>query len=256
MCLSSARNSINVALSLGPVIGGALAQQLGWRWIFWFLTILSGSQILLMFLSFPETQRNIIGNGSRPAGGVYWSVFNVLLRRESGSSSAPSSPSSIPGAGAKPRARYYPNPLASLRILAERESSIAVLLYSITYLVKMTLQASLGAQCVEIYELNYLTAGLIYIPQGVAGLLGSFATGRFLNRTYRRTVENLQCDESSHANGDFGEFPIEKARLKGIYAAVACSVLGVVGHGIALQTRAVGISTSISPRPRGVSGPC
>lgn len=228
-------HSINVALSLGPVMGGALANELGWRWIFWFLTILGSSQLLVMLLSFPETQRNIVGNGSRLASGVYWSLFNLLPQHKSGSS--PSRPSSR-DVDAKPR-RYYPNPLASLRILAERESLIAVLLYSLTYLVKMTLQASLGAQCVEIYDLDYLTAGLIYIPQGVAGILGSFATGRYLNRTYRLTVERLQCDDSGHANGDFGEFPIEKARLKGIYVPMVLSVLGVAGHGIALQTRAV-----------------
>lgn len=42
----------------------------------------------------------------------------------------------------------------------------------------MTLQASLGAQCVEMYQLNYLSGGLVYIPSGVAGGFAVYMTGR------------------------------------------------------------------------------
>ncbi|KAK5662615.1 hypothetical protein OQA88_8529 [Cercophora sp. LCS_1] len=56
----------------------------------------------------------------------------------------------------------------------------------------MTLQTSLGAQCVEIYNLNYLEAGLIYLPSEVAGGIGSFSTGKFLDWNYRRTVKKLR----------------------------------------------------------------
>lgn len=73
--------------------------------------------------------------------------------------------------------RHYPNPFACLPILANKQSLIVILLYSITYAVKMTLQASLGAQCVEIYQLDYLNAGLIYLPSGVSGGVGAFCTG-------------------------------------------------------------------------------
>jgi MFS family permease len=155
------------AVSLGPVIGGVIAQESGWRWIFWFLVILTGSHFLIVLLFLPETQRNIVGDGSGKARGVYWSFFSALQKHEK---EGPSTHIVKP-------MRHYPNPFACLPILANKQSLIVILLYSITYAVKMTLQASLGAQCVEIYQLDYLNAGLIYLPSGVSGGVGAFCTG-------------------------------------------------------------------------------
>lgn len=155
------------AVSLGPVIGGVIAQEIGWRWIFWFLVILTGSHFLIVLLFLPETQRNIVGDGSGKARGVYWSFFSVLQKHEN----------SGPSIHVMKPMRHYPNPFACLPILANKQSLIVILIYSITYAVKMTLQASLGAQCVEIYQLDYLNAGLIYLPSGVSGGVGAFCTG-------------------------------------------------------------------------------
>ena len=159
--------SINFAVSFGPVIGGSIANSLDWRWIFWFLTIFTSSQLILMLLFFPETQRKIVGNGSVKVRGVYWSFFSLLSRCNQ---------TTEPPESDRPR-RYYPNPFTCLSVLGDMESLIVILLYAVTYCVKMTTQASLGAQCVQIYDLNYLTAGLVYLPSGVAGLFGAFTTG-------------------------------------------------------------------------------
>lgn len=121
----------------------------------------------MVALFLPETQRNIVGDGSGKARGVYWSFFSVLQRHEK---EGPSTHIVKP-------MRHYPNPFACLPILANKQSLVVILLYSITYAVKMTLQASLGAQCVEIYQLDYLNAGLIYLPSGVSGGVGAFCTG-------------------------------------------------------------------------------
>lgn len=158
---------IQFALSIGPVIGGSITQQLGWRWIFWFLAILTSSHFLLMLLLFPETQRNIVGNGSLKPRGLYTSLFFILQGREVSEGTAYAK---------KPRFSY-PNPFACLRILANRESLVVILLYSTTYAVKMTLQASLGVQCVEIYQLDYLDTGMIYLPAGVSGAVAAFLAG-------------------------------------------------------------------------------
>ncbi|KAB5582349.1 major facilitator superfamily domain-containing protein [Coniochaeta sp. 2T2.1] len=219
---------IQFALSIGPVIGGSITQQLGWRWIFWFLVILTSSHFLLMLLFFPETQPKIVGDGSLKARGVYKSLFCVFQSRE------------IKGrqtdAAMKPRISW-PNPFACLRILGNKESLIVILLYSITYAVKMALQASLGVQCVEIYQLDYLTAGLIYLPAGVSGAVAAFLTGKYLDRTYRRSVAKLSAGQES-VDGDSAEFPIEATRLKGAYVLIIASALGSVGYGLALMTKA------------------
>jgi len=41
--------------AIGPVIGGVLAQFLGWRAIFWFLTIMGATFLIIFAIFFPET---------------------------------------------------------------------------------------------------------------------------------------------------------------------------------------------------------
>lgn len=41
----------------------------------------------------------------------------------------------------------------------------------------MALQASLSTQCIAIYNLDYLQAGLVYLPAGFGGMLGAKGGG-------------------------------------------------------------------------------
>ncbi|KAL5050411.1 hypothetical protein BDW71DRAFT_216426 [Aspergillus fruticulosus] len=60
-----------VPVAVGPVIGGAIAGSLGWKVIFWFLTVYGGVFLCLLILLLPETSRSKVANGSRtPAGPV------------------------------------------------------------------------------------------------------------------------------------------------------------------------------------------
>ncbi len=61
-----------VPVAVGPVIGGALAGSLGWRSIFWFLSIYCGAFLLLLILTLPETLRSVVGNGGqRPSDLIF-----------------------------------------------------------------------------------------------------------------------------------------------------------------------------------------
>lgn len=57
--------SPNIATAIGPILGDALTSYPGWRWIFWFLTILSGTCLFLVALLLPPTARSIVGDGSK-----------------------------------------------------------------------------------------------------------------------------------------------------------------------------------------------
>jgi multidrug resistance protein len=112
--------------AFGPTIGGVLAQYLGWRSIFWFLAIFSGVLLVLFIFLFPETCRSVVGNGSIPARGVNQSVISWWQQR------GRQSPSGIDTEEeTKPEKRKvaFPNPFATFKIVAEKESGI-ILLYN------------------------------------------------------------------------------------------------------------------------------
>lgn len=174
--------STNAAPSFGPVIAGVLTQKLGWRWIFWFLVIMTGTYLVLVILLMPETQRKIVGNGSIPPRGIHKSLFETFSRkqrsrRENNDGHVKAQVAQLKGMK-KARKCHIPNPFTCIPMLFLKGNLVVIVIGSITYAVKMTLQTSLAAQCIEIYDLDYLQAGLIYLPSGVGGALASYATGR------------------------------------------------------------------------------
>ncbi|KAL2166540.1 hypothetical protein VTG60DRAFT_2527 [Thermothelomyces hinnuleus] len=205
------------ATSLGPVIGGGLTQAFGWRAIFWFLAILTGSHFVIMLLFFPETQRKIVGNGSiKPRGLIYQTVFSLIRRR---------------------RRLRFPNPFACLPVLANKGSLLVILITAINYAVKAALQTSLDAQGSKLYGLTSIQAGLVYLPSGVGGGVGSYGAGKFIDWNYRRSVDRLRKEKGAEYDRKSPEFPLEKTRLRGIYVLSGTTVAGIIGYGLTLKFR-------------------
>ncbi|RWA04492.1 hypothetical protein EKO27_g10612 [Xylaria grammica] len=109
-----------------------------------------------------------------------------------------------------------------------------VVMYAITYAVKLTLQTSLGAQALQIYQLNYLDGGLVYLPSGVAGGIGSYMTDRNYRKAKSRLSSDMNVDSSNHLNNE----SLIKLRLTGMYLLVIVTAAGTVGYGWALATKA------------------
>jgi predicted MFS family arabinose efflux permease len=72
----------NVAPSLGPVLGGVLAELAGWKRIVWMLAIMSGVCLVILLVIFPETSHSIVGNGSVSAHGINQSLLAYLKTRK------------------------------------------------------------------------------------------------------------------------------------------------------------------------------
>lgn len=233
----------NAAPSFGPIISGALAETIGWRWIFWLLTILTATYSVALVLFFPETQRKLVGNGSRRVHGlIYRNLFSTVTshRHAIDRVTAPS----------RPR-HHIPNPFACLPMLAYKNNLCLVLFSSITYSLRMTLQASLGSQCPGIYNLNYLQAGLIFLPPGVGGTVAAKLQGVLIDRNYKRMCKQLDGPDSEFQRGEnISDFPIEKARLRGASVMIVITVAATVGYGVALMTRAVSARFPVSKGPR------
>ena len=159
----------NVASSLGPVIGGVLADQVGWRWIFWFLTIISGGCLATLLFALPETARKVVGNGSILGTGIYRSLWSRLGTK--------AAPKPTPGAE-RPRLKLNDlNFLRHLNIILYKDTAPVLLTNAIFYMIYCCVQASLSNAFITIYHYNELTAGLVYIPFGFGCAIASYGSG-------------------------------------------------------------------------------
>lgn len=70
------------------------------------------------------------------------------------------------------------NPLRCLVLLWDYNNAIVIYSQAVCYMVLTILQASLSSLFIEIYGLNKLQAGLIYLPFRIGCAIAAFFTGR------------------------------------------------------------------------------
>ncbi len=166
----------NVAPSLGPVLGGVLAQKAGWRWIFGFLAISGALSLVLIAVKLPETARNIVGNGSRPSIGLNKSIL-ILWREKKNTLSSGQQTGASENVPQVANLRI-PNPIRSISILLSKDTAPIILINAVFYTAYSCLQASLSSLFINIYGYKELEAGLIYIPFGVGCFIASLLSSK------------------------------------------------------------------------------
>jgi len=217
---------------VGPVIGGVLAQGLGWRSIFWFLCICSAVCGLGLFLFLPETLRAIVGDGSIPAGWIYTQPITLISRHRSTEISSE-----------RPAPKPFKNPLL---MFTYPEIIVLLIFNGILYAVMYGVTASLSVIFEKVYPyLNQTEIGLCFIPMGLGMLVGSLLSGRALDYYYRKIRDDLirqtRADSEKYVDPEAIEkdpsFPIEKARLQVLPWVVFVYTTCIIGYGWALQSR-------------------
>ena len=153
------------APAIAPILGGVLSQFLGWRSLFWFLTILASVYLTLFGISFPETGRNVVGNGSVPPQGWNMSLRNYMESRKIHRSESVSQANLYHGKKAaqaelaSKRKLRLPNPLKAISIIFEKDVGALLLYFGLTYTAMYTVMASIPSLFAQIYGFNELQIG-------------------------------------------------------------------------------------------------
>ncbi|CAO3701068.1 unnamed protein product [Rhizopus stolonifer] len=233
---------------VGPFLGGLISQTLGWRWIFWVLSILSIILWAALTLFLPETLRSLVGDGSgyaNPTPLQYWKKrfkksnsnenlqpnYNIppmtythgglpvsaetVLEKEV---EKPDLAVSKEDKGTKQKRKLHLNVFRSLSYLKEKDIAVLLFYNALQYGAIYSMLSSLTKLFTEKYHLSALQIGLCYLASGFGSSLGSFSSGRLLNWQFNRYSKHLYSERGA-MKGKIDRkaidpnFPIEAARL-------------------------------------------
>lgn len=229
--------------AFGPTIGGILAQYLGWRSIFWFLAIFAGVLFVVFMFLFPETCRNVVGNGSIPARGINQSVISYIQQRKLTKQLALTEDDHEISEDARlAKHKISVNPLATLRILKEKESCIILLYNGFFFTGMMVTTTSIPDLFKQAYNLNELDIGLCYIANGIGSLISSLTMGHVVDWNFRRHAARLNMPILRGKQQDLSNFPIERVKLEIVLPGHVIGILGLIMFGwtVKFQTHLAG----------------
>ena len=219
---------VNIGPALSPVLGGILAEYLGWRSIFWFCVILTAVWLIPYVLLVPETSRNVVGNGSRvPRGWNMTLVDYVRLRRKPKTQSQ-----------TEKRKMRIPSPLRTLSIVFQKDMALLLVFNAMLYLVFMISVITISPIYAELYGLTDLQLGLCFLPYGVGCCAAAVGQGYILDWNYRRTARKIGFKIDYKRGDDLSKFPIERARIQPVIPFLCVGLLAKIGYGWALHFQA------------------
>lgn len=212
-------------LSVGPILGGIFSQTLGWRAIFWFLTIYAGSFLVILVVVLPETVRSMVGNGSLPAKGVSNSLMAYIQRRRHPQTEPPTLQRSVSvlSVGKKLSVDF----LGPLKIIFSIEVTFLIIFLAIYYTVWQMTVAVMSTLFSTTYGLSEIHIGLTYIANGVACVAGTLTTGKFLDFEYKKFKKSFESNAE--------DFPLERARLRTLWLWAGIHIASVLVFGWTLQ---------------------
>ncbi|KAH7390191.1 major facilitator superfamily domain-containing protein [Cadophora sp. MPI-SDFR-AT-0126] len=156
---------------VGPVIGGYIAQRLGWRWIFWSISIVIGAVIILAFVVLRETYPPVLLE--RKA---------AKLRKATGNPNYKSKLASKLTAKEHFRISIFrPLKLLTCYPIVSIMCTYVAVLYGTLYLLFSTYSFVFR----EAYRFSTSATGLVFLAGGVGTIVGLGYVGRLSDRTLK-----------------------------------------------------------------------
>ncbi|OBT67185.1 hypothetical protein VE03_02622 [Pseudogymnoascus sp. 23342-1-I1] len=229
-----------VPVAIGPVIGGGIAGSLGWRAIFWFLTIYSGVFLASLLVLLPETLRSLVANGSlKPSNFLIKFPLGIYQKTTKLEWDLEAPPLEL-------AARKKVDILGPFRILSTKFATPIIMFLAIYYAVWQMSITAMSYLFKSRYGLSEMQIGLTFIANGVGSMVGTLITGKILDMDYRRVKANFESRSSAtgveavNSSLDITldqeeDFPIEKARLRLVPLFSFLQCLSIIIFGWTIQ---------------------
>ncbi|WQF90106.1 Putative major facilitator superfamily, MFS transporter superfamily [Colletotrichum destructivum] len=222
----------NFSTAIGPVLGGALANSLGFRSVFIFLLIASSLILIAILVYLPETMRTIAGNGSLRLTGIYKPLYRYVSKE-------PKYMQDPEGPLNRQKITFFTF-LRPFRLFKEKDLVINLVWGGVIYAIWNMITTSTTPLFKASFGLSELLLGVAFIPNGLGTIVGSVIAGKILTRDYK-TVEtkfkethNIPYDEELSSKEIPPDFPLEQARLQRLPWFVALFVASTAGYGFSL----------------------
>ncbi|KAF8580653.1 MFS general substrate transporter [Ramaria rubella] len=233
---------VGIGTAFGPVLGGILAQYVGWHGIFYFLLALSGVCLGGVYLFLPET---LHGAHDMTKSKYMRPPFPFLCPSKKNTHALAAS-------------SYRPPPMpplnffGPLKLFGHPDVLCCVSFTGVCYTVWQNSMVATSTIYSTEYRLNQAEVGLTYIANGVGALVGNVITGKILDHDFQSQLrqENASREEGSAAEDEKQRLPkqqvsqIEHARLRSMRLAAPMFIACVIIFGWILQSH-THISVSI-----------
>lgn len=232
----------NFSIAVGPVLGGVLANYLGFHSIFMFLLILSSLTLVSLVVFLPETMRSIAGNGSFRLGGIYRPAIESLgVKSKYHTQDAPKDARRI-----SIDLDTFTSPL---KLLIQPDILTNLLFGGVVYAIWSMVTSSTTGLFKDRFHLNETMIGLAYLPNGIGTIAGSAIVAKLMTRDFRacekahKAEYGLPSDYTVPTKAIPAGFPIERARLRNLWWIVSLFIASITGYGFSL-----GVPRTVSDR--------
>ncbi|RAL63908.1 hypothetical protein DID88_003096 [Monilinia fructigena] len=205
-----------------------------WHWIFWFLLIISAATLIPLVLFLPETCRQVVDDGSIPPPLICSNISDSIRFKNRRLKGIPIDQDKQ----AELRKRFrltVPNPLSTLRVLADPASALLVLTLSLANVCYYAIFTDMSNILYNLYGFSNTQISLVALPVGAGTIVSSFVTGMLLDWNYRRHARKLKIPLQKHIQIDDSNFPLELARLEVGLPLMFLEVIGVIGYAWTLR---------------------
>ncbi|KAK8042859.1 major facilitator superfamily domain-containing protein [Apiospora phragmitis] len=227
----------NFSIAVGPVLGGVLAERLGFRSIFIFLVILSGTVFVMILLLLPETLRTIAGDGSIRLKGIYMPFYERFVK-------APPGVHDQEDDSLQRKKVSVASFLAPLRLLGQPDVLLHLIFGGMIYAVWTMVTSSTTSIFKGHFGLDELEIGLAFLPNGIGTIAGSSLVGYLMTCDFRaaevayNVAHGQPEDQKLPAKNMPVDFPIERTRLRHLPWIAGLFVASTAAYGLSLLTDA------------------